>query len=97
MINDTISSVTEGKEQGSVRLESHEFVTGPGQRAQPVCRDGDRASRVCPKSLLTAELMSVLLFRGCGLLSSSGLALLLSDDDDTSPSHICLSDTLHIE
>jgi len=26
MINDTISSVTEGKEQGSVRLESHEFA-----------------------------------------------------------------------
>ena len=48
-------------------------------------------------SLLTAELTSVLLFRGCGLLSSRGLALLLSDDDDTSPSHICLSDTLHIE
>ena len=69
--------------------------TGPGQRAQP--EEMETGLLVFVLSLLTAELTSVLLFRGCGLLSSRGLALLLSDDDDTSPSHICLSDTLHIE
>lgn len=44
------------------------------------------------ESLLIAEPISDVLVRGCGLLSSRGLALLLSDDDATSSRQVHLSD-----